>query len=127
MQVDVRNMKGKKVDSVELPPEIFETAINVDLMHQAYVRQMANARLGTHSTKAGVMCLVVVENPGGRKVRVVLDKVLSVQHNGLVVEKSIHPNRGITPRRCRVKCVAPLYVRPCLRKQLQTSWFCWMN
>ena len=24
---------------------------NVDLMHQAYVRQMANARLGTHDTK----------------------------------------------------------------------------
>jgi large subunit ribosomal protein L4 len=44
-------MKGKKVDSVELPSEIFEAAINVDLMHQAYVRQMANARLGTHSTK----------------------------------------------------------------------------
>jgi large subunit ribosomal protein L4 len=51
MQVDVLNMKGKKVDSVELPPEIFEAPINVDLMHQAYVRQMANARLGTHSTK----------------------------------------------------------------------------
>ncbi len=51
MQVDVLNMKGKKVDSVELPSEIFEAAINVDLMHQAYVRQMANARLGTHSTK----------------------------------------------------------------------------
>ncbi len=51
MQVDVLNMKGKKVDSVELPPDIFEASINVDLMHQAYVRQMSNARLGTHSTK----------------------------------------------------------------------------
>jgi len=51
MQVDVFNMKGKKVDTVELPAEIFEASINVDLMHQAYVRQMANARLGTHSTK----------------------------------------------------------------------------
>lgn len=51
MEVDVVNMKGKKVNSVELPPEIFEASINVDLMHQAYVRQMSNARLGTHSTK----------------------------------------------------------------------------
>jgi large subunit ribosomal protein L4 len=25
--------------------------VNIDLMHQAYVRQMANARLGTHETK----------------------------------------------------------------------------
>jgi large subunit ribosomal protein L4 len=51
MNVDVLNMEGKKVDAVELPANIFEASINVDLMHQAYVRQMANARLGTHSTK----------------------------------------------------------------------------
>ncbi len=51
MEVDVFNMEGKKVSTVELPPEIFEAPVNVDLMHQAYVRQMANKRLGTHSTK----------------------------------------------------------------------------
>lgn len=51
MEVDVLNMKGEKVSTVDLPAEIFEASINVDLMHQAYVRQMANARLGTHSTK----------------------------------------------------------------------------
>ena len=51
MEINVVNMKGKKVDTVELPTEIFEAPINVDLMHQAYVRQMANSRLGTHSTK----------------------------------------------------------------------------
>ncbi|MCL4561818.1 MAG: 50S ribosomal protein L4 [Chloroflexi bacterium] len=51
MEVDVYNMEGEKVRTVELPPEIFEAPINVDLMHQAYVRQMANARLGTHETK----------------------------------------------------------------------------
>ncbi|HEY61553.1 MAG TPA: 50S ribosomal protein L4 [Anaerolineae bacterium] len=52
MEVNVINMQGKKVDKVDLPAEIFEASINVDLMHQAYVRQMANARLGTHSTKS---------------------------------------------------------------------------
>ncbi len=51
MEVDVLNMEGEKVRTVELPAKIFEAPINVDLMHQAYVRQMANARLGTHSTK----------------------------------------------------------------------------
>jgi large subunit ribosomal protein L4 len=51
MEVNVLNMKGKKVDTVDLPVSIFEASINVDLMHQAYVRQMANSRLGTHSTK----------------------------------------------------------------------------
>ncbi len=51
MKVDVFNMKGEKVEQVDLPPVIFEAPINLDLMHQAYVRQMANARLGTHETK----------------------------------------------------------------------------
>jgi len=51
MEVNVLNMKGKKVSKVELPAEIFEAPVNMDLMHQAYVRQMANARLGTHKTK----------------------------------------------------------------------------
>ncbi len=51
MKVDVFNMEGQKVKEVELPAAIFEAPINVDLMHQAFVRQMANARLGTHDTK----------------------------------------------------------------------------
>ncbi|HBG74280.1 MAG: 50S ribosomal protein L4 [Chloroflexi bacterium GWB2_49_20] len=51
MKVDVFNMMGEKVSSVELPAEIFETQINKDLMHQAFLMQMANARLGTHKTK----------------------------------------------------------------------------
>jgi large subunit ribosomal protein L4 len=51
MKVDVLDIAGKKLREVELPAAIFEAPINVDLMHQAYVRQMANARLGTHETK----------------------------------------------------------------------------
>jgi large subunit ribosomal protein L4 len=52
MKVDVFNMEGEKLtDQVELPAAIFEATINVDLMHQAFIRQMANARLGTHDTK----------------------------------------------------------------------------
>jgi large subunit ribosomal protein L4 len=51
MEVDVLNMEGEKIRTVELPAQIFEAPINIDLMHQAFVRQMANARLGTHSTK----------------------------------------------------------------------------
>jgi large subunit ribosomal protein L4 len=51
MEVDVFNMEGQKVRTVELPASIFEAPVNEDLMHQAFVRQMANARLGTHDTK----------------------------------------------------------------------------
>jgi large subunit ribosomal protein L4 len=51
MEVDVFNMKGEKVSTTKLSELIYEAPIKVDLMHQAYVRQMANSRLGTHSTK----------------------------------------------------------------------------
>ena len=51
MLVDVLNMEGQKVSSVELPASIFEAPVHSDLMHQALVRQQANARLGTHDTK----------------------------------------------------------------------------
>jgi large subunit ribosomal protein L4 len=51
MKADVLDLKGQKVREIELPAKVFEAPINVDLMHQAYLRQMANARLGTHETK----------------------------------------------------------------------------
>ena len=51
MEVPVLNQAGQKVSTVELPAHIFEVEVNPGLMHQAYVRQMANARLGTHKVK----------------------------------------------------------------------------
>jgi len=51
MKVDVLDLKGQKIREVELPAQVFEATVNIDLMHQAYNRQMANARLGTHETK----------------------------------------------------------------------------
>jgi large subunit ribosomal protein L4 len=50
MQAVVYNMTGEQVGEVELPAEIFEAPINPALMHQALVRQLANARQGTHKT-----------------------------------------------------------------------------
>jgi len=51
MKVDVLDINGKKVKEIQLPASIFEAPINIGLMHQAFVRQTANARLGTHETK----------------------------------------------------------------------------
>lgn len=51
MEVEVKNMQGKTIRKVQLPEGIFEAPIRQDLMHQALVRQLANARQGTHSTK----------------------------------------------------------------------------
>ncbi len=52
MEVEVKNLKGEKVKTVNLPEEIFAAPVNKDLMHQALVRQLANARLGTHDTRS---------------------------------------------------------------------------
>ncbi|MDX1414620.1 MAG: 50S ribosomal protein L4 [Candidatus Promineifilaceae bacterium] len=51
MKAKVFSMTGQEIESVELPAAVFEAKINRDLMHQALVRQLANARLGTHKTK----------------------------------------------------------------------------
>ena len=51
MRVPVWNMEGQQVGEVELRPEVFEAPVHIPLMHQALVRQLANARLGTHKTK----------------------------------------------------------------------------
>jgi len=51
MLVPVRNMAGETVGKVELRDDIFSAPVNRALMHQALVRQLANARLGTHKTK----------------------------------------------------------------------------
>jgi large subunit ribosomal protein L4 len=51
MQVPVLDMSGKQINTIDLPADIFEAKINKGLMHQAFVRQLANARLGTHKVK----------------------------------------------------------------------------
>jgi large subunit ribosomal protein L4 len=51
MKVSVVNMAGNKVGTVDLPSSVFEAKVNLDLMHQALVRQLANGRRGTHSAK----------------------------------------------------------------------------
>jgi len=49
--IDVKDPAGAKAGSVELPAEIFDTQVNVPLIHQVVVAQLAAARQGTHATK----------------------------------------------------------------------------
>lgn len=51
MQLPVRNVSGKVVDNVEIRDDIFAVPFNEAVVHQAMVRQLANARLGTAATK----------------------------------------------------------------------------
>ena len=49
MKLPVKNLKGEQVGEVEMPADIFEAPVSHPLMHQALLRQNANAHLGTHS------------------------------------------------------------------------------
>jgi len=49
--VDVVDATGATSSTVELPAEIFDVTVNVPLIHQVVVAQLAAARQGTHSTK----------------------------------------------------------------------------
>jgi len=51
LQVPYFDALGGRNGEVELPKAIFAETPNVPVMHQAYVRQLANARQGTASTK----------------------------------------------------------------------------
>jgi large subunit ribosomal protein L4 len=51
MQIDVLNLSGEVTGQIEVSDFIFGIEPNTAVMHQALVRQHANKRLGTHSTK----------------------------------------------------------------------------
>lgn len=51
MKVPVKNLKGEQVSEVELPDSVFAVKVSHPLMHQALLRQNANAHLGTHKVK----------------------------------------------------------------------------
>jgi large subunit ribosomal protein L4 len=49
--IDVLTPAGSTAGSVELPAEVFDVQVNVPLIHQVVVGQLAAARQGTHDTK----------------------------------------------------------------------------
>jgi large subunit ribosomal protein L4 len=51
LTVDVKDLGGSKVDSVDLPAEWFGGEVKVHVMHQVVTAQLAAARQGTHKTK----------------------------------------------------------------------------
>lgn len=51
MKLPLFNIEGTQVEEIELSDSIFNIEPNLAVMHQALVRQLANARQGTHSTQ----------------------------------------------------------------------------
>jgi large subunit ribosomal protein L4 len=51
LTLDVRSANGSAGRTVELPADVFDVQVNIPLIHQVVVAQLAAARQGTHSTK----------------------------------------------------------------------------
>ena len=51
MNLPLKDMAGKQVGEIEVSDAVFAAPVNKPVMHQALMRQLSNARLGTHKTK----------------------------------------------------------------------------
>jgi len=51
LEVPVYNSEGREIEKIELDETIFNVPLNEAVVHQALVRQRANARVGTADTK----------------------------------------------------------------------------
>jgi large subunit ribosomal protein L4 len=51
LEIEVRDAKGASTGTVTLPADVFDVQVNVPLIHQVVVAQLAAARQGTHDTK----------------------------------------------------------------------------
>ncbi|MCE2467050.1 MAG: 50S ribosomal protein L4 [Caldilineaceae bacterium] len=51
MKAEVWNTAGEVVGTADLDTSVFQAPVNANLMQQALVRQLANARQGTHKTR----------------------------------------------------------------------------
>ncbi|GAA3415306.1 MULTISPECIES: 50S ribosomal protein L4 [Streptosporangium] len=49
--IDVLDVRGEKAGTVDLPEDIFGTKVNIPLIHQVVVAQLAARRQGTHKAK----------------------------------------------------------------------------
>ena len=50
--VEIKTPAGKAAGSVELPAELFDVQVNIPLIHQVVVGQLAAARTGNHKAKS---------------------------------------------------------------------------
>jgi len=51
LTVEIKDAKGTKAGSIELPAEIFDVQVNIPLIHQVVTAQLNAARQGTHKAK----------------------------------------------------------------------------
>lgn len=85
-KIDVYDIEGKKVKTIELKEEVFGIEPNEAIVHSVLVNYLANQRQGTQSTKTRAEVSGGGRKPWRQKVQVEQDKEAFVHHIGLVEE-----------------------------------------
>ena len=118
MELPVKDIRGKVVDTAEVSDDLFAVPMNKAVVHQALVMYQLNKRQGTHSTKTRAHV-----SGGGRKpwpqkytgrARQGSIRAPQWRHGGIVFGPHPRDHRVDMPRRMRhlaLKCVLSEMVR----------------
>jgi large subunit ribosomal protein L4 len=105
MQVPLFNQAGKQIGKTELRDEIFAIEPNRAVMHQALVRQLANARQGTSATKSRAQVAGGGAKPwrqkGTGRARAGSTRAPQWRHGGIAFGPSPRSYRQKMPRQMR--------------------------
>ena len=96
-KINVRTAAGKKAGSVELPADVFDVTVNVPLIHQVVVAQLAAARRGTHSTKPGARSPAAGASPTARRAPAERGRARSARRNSRAAVSCTVRRRATTP------------------------------
>ena len=127
MQVSVYNKNGEVVRQIDVADNVFDVPLNEALVHQALVRQQANARQGTASTKtrgevAGSKQKMYRQKHTGRARAGSVRSPLR-RGGGITFGPKPRDYRQAMPKKMRqlaIKCVLSAKAR------IKRCW-CWMN
>ena len=107
MNLPLKDMAGQQVGEIKVSDAVFAAPINKSVMHQALLRQLSNARLGTHKVKTVAKLLVVAASHSSKRAQAAPARVRHAHRNGLVVALSLVPRRASIPSSYPKRCITP--------------------
>ena len=104
VQVPVYNLGGEIINHIEVSDRLLAVPFNESVVHQAIVRQRANARQEQLAPKLVVVFLAAPEKCFGKKALGLLGLVVGGHHCGEEGVSFLVLIRGTTGRQCLKKC-----------------------
>jgi ribosomal protein L4 len=111
MIIDVHDKQGKVVEQVELDDSVWTIEPNIPVMHQALLRQLANARLGTRDTKTRGGSGAAGPSRGARKEPGAPARVRFARRSGSAVVSFGGHISGRSTKTCHARCAAWRFAR----------------